>query len=549
MSFRMPPPAQRITRTVSGNVLFQSGGAQTHSFPLTPPTRESTLVRNGHPRPRTPLFRSVSPAKAFPSDEKGLTLAQSPGHAHRHSVAPQRRAQSSDIFLGLQVQQEGQRQVQSPRIVLREFEQELNKLQNTCTASVYALKEGPRLQVLGSSDQREGSVNISRASLGSQTPSSKQDPNVIPSELMQMQCTLSALQSTVEEQQKHQNEQLSSLRDQWEKRFAILETAVSSGLRLTTDTASSMNERLSEFLRSSQALEGAVDRLVRDNQALQQLSHGFDNLREDVDRLLKNSSDEGTERHKRLADELDLASLHAASLQESVARASDGSDSGELSRTSIEVTAHFRQDLRAGRAPKDMQERFSDLVRDLSRESSERRQLARTVQSTFLEVVSLQEQQDAMHKQILKLSRELLAERGEVRKPALDASDVEPTEPASRKSVARIVETGGGEKPLDILSGKSGVANLFRSFGSLSTHALSPSGSSRCSSEEASPAGHEAWSKSDVRAQLAASISSGGSPHGSRGISFSLRSEPKLSLPDTIMEEEFNGSVRARRRS
>lgn len=368
------------------------------------------------------------------------------------------------------------------------------------------MKGGPSFTVQETGSQAAGLVN-SDTLLNSSFRSNRIDFATAPDDNKDMHLAMSNLRQTVDEQHKRQSEQLSALMAQWEKRFGILETAVSSGLKLMTNTAVSMNERSSKFVRFGQALEGAVDRVVRDGETLSEARQAIDELRADVDRLLQEVSDERSARRKDLAEIVGLT------------RSQPGD-------TASGFAGHSQLDTRAAWAVKDLRSEVGQLSRELSRESTERRQMARTLQATALKTESQREQQDAMHKQMLKLSRELLETQSEVRRVIGDHSST----PGSDGG-------GSGERSPDTKS-----ESLFRSLGALSGSTASPSTSFRTSGTT-SPLGSDAASETGIGTKLQGSPKGWGSSSSSRRRSPSFRGESKVRFPDTILEEEGVGSA------
>lgn len=391
--------------------------------------------------------------------------------------------------------------------MLRDFDKEVDLLRNAMASNVSALMEGPQFQLREPSSHSLFRSDTAEAISDAISQSTACDQHVTQDELRR---AVSALRQTIEEQQKLQKEQLSTFMAQWEKRFSILETAVSSGLKLTTNTAVSMNERSSKFLRFGEALEGVVDRVVRDGKGLSEISHIVDKLRSDVDRLGRDIEDESAERRKELAEVVGLRSSELLAPHHGVAQSADGGNHGGAGDAtggqSSEPTPHPQLDARITWALKEFRSEVSRMSHDFTRESANVRQLSRTVQSTSVETVSLREQLDAMHKQMLKFSRDLLGTQEE----------------ASGVSGAGLAEVTKNKSAVDSTSCDGRVDLLAQAYRSQ----LSSSGPEEESAlrNEARPKG---WS----------------SPGGSRRRSSSLRGPVANKRPDTILEEECFGSL------
>jgi len=113
---------------------------------------------------------------------------------------------------------------------------------------------------------------------------------------------LVSMQRTMEEQQGKQREMLSNLTMQWEQRFAALEQAVNSGLKISTTTAATVNEHLAKFVKLDQILDGADGVGGGDGRAVAALARKVNELEHDISRLARELADEKAKRINAIDD-------------------------------------------------------------------------------------------------------------------------------------------------------------------------------------------------------------------------------------------------------
>lgn len=215
---------------------------------------------------------------------------------------------------------------------------------------------------------------------------------------------LAALQGSIEQQQQEQSNMIAALMAQWEQRFA----SVLQCLKTTTNTAASMNERSSKFLRLGEVLEGALDQMSSDSKDVSVLSQKVGKLEASVNWLADEVAEGRAERSKWFSS-VAFRTREPASgsgAEQGGTHRANGSTDGCGLGGSDGSRDHLQEWVSTGL------ERISWL---LSEECAERRKLAREVRSAASEASALQGRLNTTNDQFLKLAREVSEARGEVR--------------------------------------------------------------------------------------------------------------------------------------
>jgi len=291
--------------------------------------------------------------------------------------------------------------------------------------SMAALREGPRLMVPANADQpQQHGLDLATALMATAAAMQKDfmmnsqgstDPSAqFKTEGKQeVLGALATLQRNIEAQQGQQSNLIATLTGQWEQRFAALEQAVNSGLKIATTTAASMNERSAKFLRLGEVLEGALDRIVDDGKDMATLSQTVGKTQREVERLIQELADEKGERRQAIVDVVRQAEGQVAALRERVESAGG--------------TVNYSASAPSGKDANALERLQSDvgkLTRDFSEEQTERRQLARELQLAASDTATLRQRVDGTQDQLLRLSRELNSTRDEVRQVAGEVARV-----------------------------------------------------------------------------------------------------------------------------
>jgi len=245
------------------------------------------------------------------------------------------------------------------------------------------LRQGPELTLL--KDEQPPDMTTFRALGGEQS------------------AVMTWVREELERHQLQQRERLSTMASQWELRTAALERALNNGLETAVNATSTMNGRMTQFMRLAEVLETAVERSITTSKDQARLGSKVLTVEDDVACLARDLAADKADRSKSQALLTKQAEAQVASLCDTV-------------RDEMRHIQHASASLRqasglSGDEPHQLPPGEADrLAWELSEERAERRRLAQEVQVTRSDSELLRSSLDATNDHLLRLSREL--ERG-----------------------------------------------------------------------------------------------------------------------------------------